>query len=839
MTIPAAWTTALGNRGNVVDLWLEIEGVPWAFGMTTRAASWFAARPTVEERLGVKALMPEVPRGVQQQARPLDGESSIGEMSVKIMDDGAGVVRSLVAGVGRTDHWLYMHAPAHQTSHAYALHDVVYLTDASGDQWVFRCYTAGTTAATAPDFTPLNNVGDAVQDGTAWWLVIAKAYDLTATGSETYLPYTGTADAAQYPTNGGTIYLGRETLTYTARTAGTNGAGYFSGVTRGVYALPGRTAKTAHTWGDEMTPYLPFLATRRALLHATLDGTDANRLARWGGTVTNAKATTGLHGYELTMNSLDGELRVKAFAGQRTGKLAAGLKSGTGAYTPEGASEPAAEASKVRLVAASMSGAWTAGQTLIAKVGDEYVAGTIETDVTGTYINLAGTGPRGLFATSAVQHPPGEEVAEVVWTGAYDAAGTGEYRFSKFTRGDHPLEILLCWLTSRLGDGANGTYDVLPDGWGLGIDASRVDVAGIEALARSWLPGVRHLWLYSEPFGFKEEIANLLRPHLCFPVVTLGDKLTIRRLSPPIPGENITPLSVSAVTAIPTWEANSVDVIGFVNWLCDYDAIEDEHRQKFIGDFLKARRNYAGQFQTLDVEARGQFTGNDPGSAGFFGANLNTNASNTAMRYMETIRDRYTRPWPIIGVECLYSQLGIEPGDLVSLTMAHLPDTETGGDGLSGALCEVLSKQIDDAQGKVRFSLLQTFAATSRLIAPGLPVSVIAGAKLTLADADMIAAGFDAYTSELYVAGDVVEVWSANLLTSRGTATVTVVADSAVAGAVDVTVNVLPAGTVVGDVVMPAAYDSSTASQRGRYAYLADAAGGLGSGPAPAHLYAI
>lgn len=848
MTIPAAWTTALAQPGINPDLWLEIEGIPWAFGMTARAASWFAGRSQpIERRLGVLGLMPDIPRGVSQEARPLDGDSSIGEMTLSIMDDANGVVRGPLANVGRTDHFLYMMAPAHAINTAYGLNDVVCLTDVTPDEWVLRCSTAGTSGAVAPNPAPTVAVGDTVTDGagTLVWTVIGKSYDLGATGTETFLPYLGTADAAQYPAGGGTIYIGRETLTYTARTAGTNGAGYFSGVTRGMYPLPGRTARDAHTWGDVISPYLRFLSTRRCQVLATLDGTDANRLARWGGTIVGAKLKAGLHTVELTTRSLEGELKVKAFSGQRTAKLYAGIKDGLGVYTAaNGSTEPAAETTRVRLVADSLAGTWTSGQTIIVRVGEEYIGGTVSTDATGTYVDFSGTGSRALFSSETAEHRVGEDIVEVIWTGAYDAAGTAEYRFSKFTKGDHPLQVLLSFLLSRRGDGANGAYDILPEGWGIGLDAARVDVAGIERLMQTWIPGQRHLWLYSEPFVLKEEMANLLRPHLCFPVVTLGDLLTVRRLSPPIPAATIRDVTATHLLGPATWDANIRDVIGRTIWRCDWDPIADKSRQTFIGEMqgagVEAQEFYAGQWQTMEVDAKGAFTGNDPGAHGFFGANLNTNAGDAALRYAETVQDRYARPWPILGVECSYDCLDIEPGDLIELSAEHVPNTSTGGTGLTLALCEVLSKEIDDSAGRVTLSVLQAPAATSRLIAPALPVNAVVGAKVTLLDADLYAAGFDAYTEAAFAATDVVEVWTSNLLTSRGTATVTLVEDpNSPAGGVDLTLDSLPAGTIATDIVMPASYDSATASQRLRYAYLAGADGTLGAAEDSAHLYAI
>lgn len=428
----------------------------------------------------------------------------------------------------------------------------------------------------------------------------------------------------------------------------------------------------------------------------------------------------------------------------------------------------------------------------------------------------------------------------MLWTGGYSATGSAEYRFSRFTQGDHPLRVLLAFLLSRNGDGANGTHDILPPGWGIGLDMSRVDVAGIEALALEWLPGQRHLWLYAEPItSLKEAMASLLKAHLCWPIVTLGDKLSVRRLQPSIPGVTVRAIAAANIVEIPTWDANVVDVVGRTIYLCDFDPLTDKHRQKFTGEMqgpgTEAQELYAGQFQELTINARGAFTGNDPGSVGFFGSNLNTGATDSALRFFETVRDLYGRPPPLIGVECSYDCLDIESGDSVDLTAEHLPDTTTGGEGLTAARCLVISRgRIDDATGRVPFALMPLPLQWSgtRRIAPAEAVVSTAAGVIKIADADgaLFARG-------LFAVGDVIEVWTSNLYLSLGTATLTGVTDGGTT--LDLTMATVPPGAGAGDVVTIASYDSAAAAQRARYAFLADATETLGSGAAAAHQYAI
>lgn len=764
--IPAAFLTSLAQPGISADLWLEIEGIPYAFGMTERTGSWFAARDTDEERLGVKPVLIAQPAGIDQEVRPLDGTSTVGAYDATLLFDAAGEVLKLVAGAARTDNRLAIDA------------------------------------------------------------------DIAATGAVSSIDYTGTADAGQYPTGGGTIYIGRETFTYTSRSAGT-----FSGVTRGMYALPGRTATYSHTQGDLITPYPRFLATRTAALLMTLDGTDASKVIRWAGTIRNARTAFRNTALTISMESVDGDLRAIMFGGQRKAKLYAGIMDGNGDYETDSTTEPAAESYRLRLVTESLAGDWTDGETLICRVDDEFFAGTIDSDPTGKFVELTSPyGARGLFSTVAVQHLPGAELSEAIWTGAYDADGSPEYQFSPFTKGDHPLEVLLAFLCSRDGDGANGDYDILPAGWGAGIDQARIDIAGIEQLRDHWLPGVKHLWIYTEPFRLVDEVANLLRPHLCFPVVELNDTLTVKRLSPPVPGEAVEVLGASGLLTAPEWDANVRDVIGRTIWRCDFDPTLDDYRQTFIGEMqgagTEAQEFYAGQYATLEVEARGQFTGNDPGAVGFFGAALQTDARNSSLRYFETVRDRYARPYPKLGVECSYDYLDLNVGDLIYLTVENVPNPDTGGTGMTSELCEVLSKSIDDQRAVVSLVVMRTPATETRRIAPGEVVDSTSAGVIKIADADGAL-----YAKDLFAAGDVIEVWTSDLATSRGTATLTGVTDGGTT--LDLAMATVPASTAAGDVVMPASYDSAAARQTGLWAYLADATPALGTGDDDPHLHTI
>lgn len=755
-TLPAAFSAALALDHVTPDDWIEIEGLPWAFGLVDRSGSWFSARSADQQRLGVAGVLLALPRGAEQEVRPLDAESSVGQFQFQLQLDDAGTVLPLIGNGARRD-------------------------------------------------------GMVVLSG-----------DLDATSAVGTINFTGSA--AAFPASG-VLYLGRETFTYTGK-----GASSFTGCARGAYALPGHEARQAHTSGDLISAYPRFLATRRVAWYCTLNGLDADRVNLWSGTMRTAKLMAGAAGVELTAESLDGDLKVTVFTNQRTAKLGVGLAGPDGGYSPSSDSEPAAETTRMVMAEGSTSGIWTNGAEILVRLGDEYLAGTIA--VSGTEISISIIG-RGQFNSQVVQHVPGDDLHEVMWTGKRSAAGTAADQVSRFSAGDHVLEVALQWLLSRKGDGANGSYDTLPEGWGVGLDASRVDVAGILALKRTWLPLARHLWVYEEPHILKEMLTELLRPHGCYPVASLGDLFKVRRLSPPIAGTSLRAIDATGVVSVPTWDANTTNVIGRVIWRCDFDPVAGDYRQEFKGEMLgpyqEAQEFYAGLWKTLEIEARGQFTGNDS-SVTFFGAGLSTGAEDAAQRYYEMVRDRYARPFPSIGVECALDFLDVEVGDLISLTVSNLPDVTAGELGIVGGTCEVVHRSIDRLREVVQLTLLQhSNVQLCRLLAPSGRVSATAAGLITLTDAIFNDPGQD--RTDGFSIGQVIEVRSSDLATSRGTATITSVS------ATQLGMAAVPAGTVAGDLVVPASYASQPAAEVARHAYLASSAELLNATD-PAHTYA-
>lgn len=747
--------------------WLEIEGIPYAFGFSPKPYAYFDDRIDRYKRLGIKGVLTKLPSGVDQEARPLEGDSSIGQLSVQLQMTPD--VRALVANTLRADLRLRL----------------------QGD---------------LPSVLEAN---------------IDVPVSLTCTGWVDTGPGTG-YDAA-YAWNNGILYIGRETVTYQSREIPVGGVVTFNGVKRMRFEVVGHTGCYSHSASDIVTPYPRMVATRRALYRVAKP--DGGSIARWAGIVTDAKSADNLGAVDLSIDSADREVKVRRFGGQVRGKLKLGITESDGSYDQGASGVGPATANWAVLEHSSIDGRpWGADERVIVRVDDEYMSVRLKTNAPYEdnlhFDTAGGTAPadaRGLFGSQAAQHDAGAEVIEVLWTGAYDANGAPEAMAARFTRGDNPVDLVLQILLSRNGDGSNGYYDVLPFGFGLGIDQARVDVAACLKVRDSWLATARHLEIIEEPFNAKDKIAEILRPHLCYLITTPDDRFVVKRVAPPLPGDAVRIINADNALEIPGFDGNLVNgVYGRVKWRCDYDPVKGDYRQLYTGEFTDAQELYAGQFKTLDVDAKGQWSGNDAGT-GRFGAALATDAELAARRYIDEVRARYSLPFPVLSIECDFDAVDAACGDLVRVTLDNLPNVETGGVGIADAFCEVIQKTAQDETGKVELVVTQTgYRGAFRRYAPSARIdAVIDASTFTVFDHEftnpLLA---DLVDGDFFKVGDKIAVWDTRLYDMRGVRTIvakptrnTIVLDSVLAYA----------GY---DTIMPDAYAGATQAQRDAVGFL-------------------
>lgn len=209
MTLPANAQLALAQPGAIVLSWVEIEGLPYAYGNRPFAASFWAVLPLADRFEALRPYMLELPAGVDSELDPLEGMASPGDFEFRVVD------------------------------------------------------ADGTLLQAA-------NVGRAQDDPDALWLSVdlaAGAGTVSVGGNLAAWPAAGTA------------YIGRETVTYTGK-----GAGTLTGVTRGRYRSP----NVDHGRGQTVTQYPQHLGLRRAWWYLVVAQSSAglvvgDRIARYAG----------------------------------------------------------------------------------------------------------------------------------------------------------------------------------------------------------------------------------------------------------------------------------------------------------------------------------------------------------------------------------------------------------------------------------------------------------------------------------------------------------------------------------------------------------------------------
>lgn len=876
MTLNATYQAKIDGASPQLDFWLEIEGLPLAYGSWYSDATFFAGRAVAFRRKGIRDVLAELPSPIAQEVRPLDGNASIGQLTVKLIDDATdrGIDNNLSFGRsileiatngGRSDRQLFLGCSnVWVTGATHAVGDIVCpphrggtnqpwmstsssagATDALGIHWYkATAITTGVSAAGEPVWP---TGGATVVDGGVTWTDQGRI-PIDGLSSWTVFPYAGTANNADYPTGGGYLYIGRETVWYTSRTVAPNGGGFFSIWARGMFQLQGYTQSTPHAEGDTVTPYPLYLATRRAVLYAVGDRLDANKVARFSGTIRDpVRMTNEATVLELSLETVETEFKgamgsqgkpeLNGFRTQRVATLSSSMRDRFDNWNNPGSGvPPPASDGTTSLSAASTAGqVWTAGEYVFLWIGHEVVKAVVVTGRTATdqgaevkiavnaYTNLSGGRcGRGLFNTPGEQHVPGETVRELMVIRADDASTNPESTDTKYTN-DHPLYVARTLLEST-GTGLNGSLDTLAAGWGAGVDKSRIDGAaagGIENLKTFWLPGARHCEVITKPFDIKAKIAEILRPWGCYGAALLNDLWTIRRLNPPTPLSTPVALDTNSIQRIVSWDSNVANVVGRVVFYCNWDPLQEKFGTRLQYDNPEAQTRYANLFKTVTVEAKGMYTGDaQAGAGGFAFPNLGTDAETVGAAYAGLVFDRYAKNCARIEIECDYGKQYIEVGDLVTVTESQVtPNQQAGARGLTGQTFEVVSKKVDDLRACVVFTLDQMYyAAQYRLISPCASIVSVSVNTLTVS-AHAFSETTDQADGLYFLAGDRVRVMSADLLTQRGTAIVQ-------AGMTGTTVilDAAPGGIVAGDILLLNNFTTQAGARTNRNAFVANSA---------------
>lgn len=666
MSVPSAFTNVLTNAAAFdVWRWLEIEGIPSAYGNISRSSSFFSSRAAADQFTGIVANFKTTPDQFEAQLDVLEAVAK------------------------------------------YAAQVEFSLVDLDGTQTLW----AG-----------------------SWDVAEARELSSAVSAFGATISYGGAAASTSlYPTGGGTIYIGNETITYTAHNTGTK---QFTGCSRGRYK------STAQAWGvGALLSHKPYLFYgRRVWYYQALKAKDpsfatptqADALLRFSGTVENLRLDDRDVGvYVLQCVSLEREFARPVFRDLRQVKDTTKRGMVGDDFSKPGMrflNQPNANESSDRLYGPdvmqySRVGApyFENGDRYLFRIDDEFVMFLAETSAAPGALQMVA---RACLGTEVEEHSAGFVAKEVAWCARYIAnSNLPEHLYTRFNSpptnwsraaGDHPLIVLLCLMLST-GQGTNTpgglarNYDILPKEWGLGIPYSRIDVAGIELLANETRElALNGFWEQEMPFG--ELAKQALAPFGMYSLTLPGGQWTIRKLRPPLPNEVTTTITKADIISKSSlgWDGNLAGLVQEVEYLYNRDLKSNRWLNSSVFINGNAQQYAQDKGRRLSYQLPHIYSRGPTPIAGRPPLGGMPNVELFLQERLDFFRQGYTMAPPIINMRCRYDKLTVAVGSLVTVTEGRLPVVQSGVRGPSGQIMRVLKVVPDEGSKTVELTLQDT-----------------------------------------------------------------------------------------------------------------------------------
>lgn len=464
----------------------------------------------------------------------------------------------------------------------------------------------------------------------------------------------------------------------------------------------------------------------------------------------------------------------------------------------------------------------SAGQDTITHSGD--TTSLIQGDrLINRYKQRLTVEQRGMFGTLPTKHEAGAEVQEV-----------------RVLQGDQ-ADLLLAFLFSDQGTGTNGPdsgrYDVLPAGWGMGLSSQFVDLQSFDAIR---LRSTFRRYLLTEPLSLEEYLTHMAMTTSAVCVWQLDGSLKIKSRGDIYPEQRTT--SITNTQLVITNEHGSIPSLTL-----------DGSR---IANIAKISANYNVDGQALYTE-----TILDTESIKFFGSRELPGIDDKGIVYvggvgeltatLEAILIERKNPRPLVSVTVLLDlDTDYQPGDVVTITVSHLPDVK-GATGYSNSdFFEVLEVQPSDDTATVALTcLLRRQAERLCRVAPAGRVNSVASLDvqlesranygLTTADATDISmapeSGEDGTEpAHWFLNQDKVQLVDASTLTSATPTTASATVTAVDYATATLTLDAVPAWLASGDIIRLDDWDTTKAGTRSgqrtdRFMWWADSSETLGS----------
>lgn len=313
--------------------------------------------------------------------------------------------------------------------------------------------------------------------------------------------------------------------------------------------------------------------------------------------------------------------------------------------------------------------------------------------------------------------------------------------------------LALFALTSILGDAANGAFDVLPGTardtgiggdemrFGAGIPAAEVDSAAFAAVGYGAVSG----WscIIDQTIEVADFLSDFCLATESFWLVDADGLLTVRRLSE----TRTTPLLTiddDLVIGEPTVELAEDAIYPRATIKAGYDPVEGEFIDSITVIDVEMASRYPERGDALELETRGFCL-----SEGNVARGIISRAQLEAVVRRAMVDDGRGRLY--VTARCLLPALQLDLGDVVYVALA-LPDYEGGN--ISTRTARVVARKPDYDAGVVelRLQVLETL----RHIAPACVISSVVGQTLTLRTTGPEIP--DAFPAKMFQVGNAVEI---------------------------------------------------------------------------------
>jgi hypothetical protein len=439
----------------------------------------------------------------------------------------------------------------------------------------------------------------------------------------------------------------------------------------------------------------------------------------------------------------------------------------------------------------------------------------------------------------------GETLSAGAWSGTLVERrfGNGE----ELPKRNNPLLVILQLLTSTGTQAANGRYDTLPEGWGLGIDEDLIDISGIEDLMNTIFSQSEIAFCLHEPTSFKEWAEESMFRYLqVFPFETVDGKISLSYLWTDAEARadddgSYTEIDTDVINgrALPAWNSGSPPITS-IKVQYNKLPLDDEYLSTLKINFERGKRLYKKFGRVIELKADTLYM--KDGDLIRLSPN-NPELPDMISRLINPMYGRHANyPAPIIELDVSYENMTIDIGDIVKVTHSELPNLKTGGRSFSGEYFQCIGSTPQPMSGLVKLVLWQIGVHDRKYgkISPSAMIDSVAinGGKHEL---DLYHSTYNAngvYDISDFSVGDEIMVMDSSWVPLAGA-----VPETATVETVD-TVNhrlyldaTLANAPSQGDIVELATYDDNTSTRQSTIFHAADVDRVLGSADDTAFKY--